>query len=104
MELKEVKSKIGSVKNISELTSSLETFSALKMKKTQKRFLESAPFSKEMARMLKNMENSLRENRSIFLEERNVKMFWFVLLHLIEVFVALSILMLLNWPIKKLQN
>ncbi|OQA71105.1 MAG: ATP synthase gamma chain [Parcubacteria group bacterium ADurb.Bin247] len=73
MELKEVKSKIGSVKNISELTSSLETFSALKMKKTQKRFLESAPFSKEMARMLKNMENSLRENRSIFLEERNVK-------------------------------
>lgn len=73
MELKEVKSKIDSVKNISELTSSLETFSALKMKKTQKRFLESASFSKEMARMMRNMAKSLREGRSVFLEEREVQ-------------------------------
>ena len=31
MELKEVKAKIGSVKNISDITGALETFSALKM-------------------------------------------------------------------------
>jgi len=38
MDLREIKNKIGSVKNISELTSALETFAALKMKKTQKDF------------------------------------------------------------------
>lgn len=73
MELKEVKAKIGSVKNISELTSALETFSALKMKKTQKRFMESKPFSQEMAKMLKSLEKVLKDGNSIFLEKRPVK-------------------------------
>lgn len=73
MELKEVKAKIGSVKNISEITSAMETFSALKMKKTQKRFSESKPFSEEMARVLKNMKKALKEHKSVFFEERPVK-------------------------------
>lgn len=73
MELKEVKAKIGSVKNISEITSAMETFSALKMKKTQKRFSESKPFAQEMAKMLKDLRKVLKEGRSIFLEERPVK-------------------------------
>lgn len=73
MDLKEVKAKIGSVKNISELTSALETFSALKMKKTQKRFLESKPFAEEMGKMLKNMRKALKDGKSVFLEQRPVK-------------------------------
>ncbi|MFA5072003.1 MAG: ATP synthase F1 subunit gamma [Candidatus Pacearchaeota archaeon] len=73
MELKEVKAKIGSVKNISEITSAMETFSALKMKKTQKRFSESKPFAEEMARVLKNMKKALQEHKSVFFEERPVK-------------------------------
>lgn len=73
MELKEVKAKIGSVKNISELTSALETFSALKMKKTQKRFLESKPFAEEMGKMLRNMKKALEEGKSVFLEQRPIK-------------------------------
>jgi len=73
MELKEVKNKIGSVKNISELTSALETFSALKMKKTQKRFLQSKPFSQELAKILKKMYKSLREKKSVFLEQKKVE-------------------------------
>ncbi|MCK9578441.1 ATP synthase F1 subunit gamma [bacterium] len=73
MELKEVKNKIGSVKNISELTSALETFSALKMKKTQKKFLQSKPFSQEMARIIKKMYKSLREKKSVFLEQKKVE-------------------------------
>jgi len=73
MELKEVKAKIGSVKNISEITSAMETFSALKMKKTQKRFSESKSFSEEMARVLKNMRKALQEHKSVFFEERPVK-------------------------------
>lgn len=73
MELKEVKAKIGSVKNISDITGALETFSALKMKKTQKRFSESKPFAEEMAKMLSNMKKALREGKSVFLEKRPVK-------------------------------
>jgi F-type H+-transporting ATPase subunit gamma len=73
MELKEVKAKIGSVKNISEITSAMETFSALKMKKTQKRFSESKSFSEEMSRVLKNMRKALKEHKSVFFEERSVK-------------------------------
>jgi len=73
MDLKEVKAKIGSVKNISELTSALETFSALKMKKTQKRFLESKPFAQEMAKILRDMKKALREGKSVFLEHRPIK-------------------------------
>lgn len=73
MELKEVKAKISSVKNISELTGALETFSALKMKKTQKRFSESKPFAEEMMRMLKNMKKALKDGKSVFLEKRPVK-------------------------------
>lgn len=72
MELKEVKAKIGSVKNISDITGALETFSALKMRKTQKRFSESKPFAEEMAKMLNNMKKALREGKSVFLEERPV--------------------------------
>ena len=73
MELKEVKAKIGSVKNISELTSALETFSALKMKKSQRRFSESKPFAEELARVLKRMEKTLKEGNSVFLRARPVK-------------------------------
>jgi len=73
MELKEVKAKIGSVKNISEITSAMETFSALKMKKTQKRFSESKPFAQEMARMLKDLRKTLKDGDSIFLKEKPVK-------------------------------
>lgn len=73
MDLKEVKAKIGSVKNISELTSALETFSALKMKKTQKRFMESKPFAEEMAKMLRDMEKVLKEGSSVFLEKKPVE-------------------------------
>jgi len=73
MELKEVKAKISSVKNISELTGAMETFSALKMKKTQKRFLESKSFAEEMTVMLRNMKKALKEGKSVFLEKRPVK-------------------------------
>lgn len=73
MDLREIKNKIGSVKNISELTSALETFAALKMKKTQKRFSESKPFAGELSALLKRMEKSLKERRSVFLQERPIK-------------------------------
>jgi F-type H+-transporting ATPase subunit gamma len=73
MDLREIKGKISSVKNISELTSALETFSALKMRKTQKRFLDSKPFAQELASIFKKLEKVLTEGKSVFLEKREVK-------------------------------
>jgi F-type H+-transporting ATPase subunit gamma len=73
MDLREIKGKISSVKNISELTSALETFSALKMRKTQKRFLDSKPFAQELASIFKKLEKVLIEGKSVFLEKREVK-------------------------------
>ena len=73
MDLREIKGKISSVKNISELTSALETFSALKMRKTQKRFLDSKPFAQQLANILRRIEKALKEGHSVFLEKREVK-------------------------------
>lgn len=73
MDLREIKGKISSVKNISELTSALETFSALKMRKTQKRFLDSKPFAQELASIFKKLEKILIEGKSVFLEKREIK-------------------------------
>jgi len=73
MDLRAVKAKIGSVKNITEITAALETFAALKMRKTQKRFNETKAFRVAMARVLKRLEEDLEKNESIFLEEREVK-------------------------------
>ncbi|HOI59702.1 MAG TPA: ATP synthase F1 subunit gamma [Candidatus Pacearchaeota archaeon] len=73
MDLRGVKTKIGSVKNITEITAALETFSALKMRKTQKKFNETKEFRLTMARILRRLEKALESNESIFLEEREVK-------------------------------
>ncbi|MDD4358355.1 MAG: ATP synthase F1 subunit gamma [Candidatus Pacebacteria bacterium] len=73
MDLRAVKAKIGSVKNITEITAALETFAALKMRKTQKRFNETKAFRIAMARVLKRLQGALEKNESIFLEEREVK-------------------------------
>ncbi|MDD2547869.1 MAG: ATP synthase F1 subunit gamma [Candidatus Pacebacteria bacterium] len=73
MDLRAVKVKIGSVKNITEITAALETFSALKMRKTQKRFNETKEFRITMARILKRLDKSLKENESVFLEKRKVE-------------------------------
>lgn len=73
MDLRAVKTKIGSVKNITEITAALETFAALKMRKTQKRFNETKSFRGAMARILKRLKKNLESNESIFLEEREVK-------------------------------
>src|SRR3989338_3092944 len=71
MELKEIKRKIDSVRNIWKLTGALETLSALKMKKAQKIALLSRPFAEKTAQVLSMLDNNLgaEEDRSIFLRK-----------------------------------
>jgi len=68
MELKEIKRKIDSVRNIWKLTGALETLSALKMKKAQKIALLSRPFAEKTAQVLSMLDNNLgkEEDGSVF--------------------------------------
>jgi F-type H+-transporting ATPase subunit gamma len=70
MELKEIKRKIDSVRNIWKLTGALETLSALKMKKAQKIALLSRPFSKKVAEILGEIDSCSEENKSVFFERK----------------------------------
>jgi F-type H+-transporting ATPase subunit gamma len=70
MELKEIKRKIDSVRNIWKLTGALETLSALKIKKAQKIVLMSRPFSEKVAQILEEIDSSHIEEKSVFFDER----------------------------------
>lgn len=70
LNLKDVRQKIRSVSNIRELTSALETLSALKMRKAQKIALDSRPFAEKTARLLEDLEPKLKDIESVFLKER----------------------------------
>lgn len=73
MEIKEIRRKINTVRNIKELTGALETLSAMKMKKAQKFVLQSRPFAINVAELLRKLDPVLRENKIKFLRERKVK-------------------------------
>jgi len=80
MELKEIRRKIGSVNNIRELTSALETLSALKMKKAQKIASQSRPFSQMAGRILAKLKPILEEEKNIFLKEKKIRNVLFAVL------------------------
>lgn len=75
MELKEIKRKIDSVRNIWKLTGALETLSALKMKKAQKIALLSRPFAEKTAEILSMLENNpgKEEEKAVFFKIAPVK-------------------------------
>lgn len=58
--LKETKNKIITIRNIWRLTGSLETLSALKMKKAQQRALNSRPFAQKVAELLEEILENLK--------------------------------------------
>jgi len=70
MELKEIKRKIDSVRNIWKLTGALETLSALKKKKDQKITLLSRPFAEKVAQILEEIDSSRLEEKTVFFDER----------------------------------
>lgn len=69
MDLKEVKTKISSVENVEKLTSALETFAALKMKKVQQKESDSRPFAFKIMKILKRVDGVLKRKDSVFLRE-----------------------------------
>lgn len=70
---KEIKGKIGSVKNTQKITSAMEMVAASKMKKAQDRMATSRPYAQIMRKVIGRLAQGTLEYRHPYLEEREVK-------------------------------
>ncbi|WP_088329303.1 F0F1 ATP synthase subunit gamma [Lacimicrobium sp. SS2-24] len=70
---KEIKGKIGSIKNTQKITSAMEMVAASKMKKAQQRMASSRPYAQNMRSVIGRLANANLEYRHPYLEERDVK-------------------------------
>ncbi|GAB5382834.1 MAG: F0F1 ATP synthase subunit gamma [Aliiglaciecola sp.] len=70
---KEIKGKIGSIKNTQKITSAMEMVAASKMKKAQDRMESSRPYAESMRKVIGHVAHGNLEYRHPYLEEREVK-------------------------------
>jgi F-type H+-transporting ATPase subunit gamma len=70
---KEIKGKIGSIKNTQKITSAMEMVAASKMKKAQDRMALSRPYAAGIRSVIGHLANANLEYRHPYLEEREVK-------------------------------
>jgi len=70
---KEIKGKIGSIKNTQKITSAMEMVAASKMKKAQDRMAQSRPYAENMRKVISHIARGSLEYRHPYLEEREVK-------------------------------
>ncbi|WP_102794775.1 F0F1 ATP synthase subunit gamma [Bowmanella denitrificans] len=70
---KEIKGKIGSIKNTQKITSAMEMVAASKMKKAQDRMASSRPYADSMRSVIGHLANANLEYRHPYMEERDVK-------------------------------
>ena len=70
---KEIKSKIGSIKNTQKITSAMEMVAASKMKKAQDRVATSRPYAENLRKVIGRIAQANLDFTHPFLEEREVK-------------------------------
>jgi F-type H+-transporting ATPase subunit gamma len=70
---KEIRSKIGSIKNTQKITRAMEMVAASKMRKTKDRMLATRPYSKKISQIIKHLAQANPEYKHTFLVEREVK-------------------------------
>jgi len=70
---KEIRSKIGSIKNTQKITRAMEMVAASKMRKTKDRMMATRPYSKKIGRIIKHLAQANPEYKHSFLIERPVK-------------------------------
>lgn len=70
---KEIKQKIGSIKNTQKITSAMEMVAASKMRKAQDRMAASRPYAEKIRSVVGHMANANSEYRHAYLQEREVK-------------------------------
>ena len=77
---KEIKGKIGSIKNTQKITSAMEMVAASKMKKAQDRMASSRPYAETMRKVIGHIAHGSLEYRHPYLEEREVKRVGYVVI------------------------
>ena len=70
---KEIKGKIGSIKNTQKITSAMEMVAASKMKKAQNRMAQGRPYAENIRNVIGHLANANLEYRHPYLEDREVK-------------------------------
>lgn len=73
MSAKEIRTKIGSVKNTQKITKAMEMVAASKMRKAQERMNSARPYAEKMRQVVSHIANAQSEYRHPFLEKRDVK-------------------------------
>lgn len=77
---KEIKGKIGSIKNTQKITSAMEMVAASKMKKAQDRMTASRPYAQNMRKVIGHVAHGNLEYKHPYLEEREVKRVGFIVI------------------------
>ena len=71
--LKEIKSRIQSVKSTQKITSAMKMVSSAKLRKAQKRIESFYPYEQKLNQILNNFLNAVEESSSIYAESREIK-------------------------------
>lgn len=77
---KEIKGKIGSIKNTQKITSAMEMVAASKMKKAQDRMNASRPYAESMREVIGHIAHGSLDYKHPYLEEREVKRVGFIVI------------------------
>lgn len=77
---KEIKGKIGSIKNTQKITSAMEMVAASKMKRAQERMSASRPYATNMRKVIGHLANANLEYKHPYMEEREVKRVGYVII------------------------
>lgn len=70
---KEIRSKIGSIKNTQKITRAMEMVAASKMRKTKDRMMATRPYSRKIGQIIKHLAQANPEYKHPFLVERPAK-------------------------------
>ena len=73
MSAKEIRTKIGSVKNTQKITKAMEMVAASKMRKAQDRMTSARPYADKMRQVVSHIAHAKSEYRHPFLENRDEK-------------------------------
>ena len=71
--LKEVRERIGSVKNTMQITSAMKMVSAAKLRRAQDAITRMRPYAEKIQSILANVSAALDSSEGVFSEDRNVK-------------------------------
>lgn len=77
---KEIRTKIGSIKNTQKITSAMEMVAASKMRKAQDRMFASKPYAKRIRSVINHLAQGNSEYRHNYLEDREVKRVGYIII------------------------